>query len=99
MTGTNSKIHNPDQFLAQDAENQFKTIFFQDGIYSGGGIVIRFIAVVGRIRKTDDIYSFQIFLSDDPENPVEMEYDDQSSALDDRLMLLMQIEQYHSRGI
>ena len=98
-TGTDSKIHNPDKFLAQDAANEFKTLFFRDGNYSEEAIVISFISVVGEILWQNSIYSFYIFQPGDPEKCLEMEYSDKISAINDREKLLFQIEQYHSRGI
>lgn len=99
-TGTSPKIHNPDQFLAQDAENQFKTIFFQDGDYQGPGIIINMISMVGQIfGKGIPLYSFYIFQSGRIVNPTSYDYLDMESAIKDRNKLLLQIEAYHSRGI
>lgn len=107
-TGTNGKIHNPDRFLDQDAE-QFKTIFFQNGDYSNIGIVISAITFIGAVQnrpKMEDKGQFQfkiwhqfnVYQSGDTHKiATTLYYKIKDQAQRDRAEILGMIEAYHSK--
>jgi hypothetical protein len=91
-------VEKPDAYLAQDSENQFKTIFFPSGNYPELGVVIKFIGCVGMVEKVGHQWCFSAW-PDDSEDNFLFKYGTQDEAQRDRTKLLMQIEEYHSRGL
>lgn len=89
----------PDSYMAQDLENRFRSMFFKNGRYEQGAVVIRHIMVVGAIRKitrSTDLkkvngFYFPIFILDG--SRFEMEYKTEDEARRDRTKLIYQIEQ------
>lgn len=84
-------------YLSQDAENQFGSIFFQNGDYDDDGIMIKFIGVVGPVSEVGDKWAFNAW-PDDSEDNFLFRYDSKQEAVQDRIRLLMQIEAFYSRG-
>ena len=99
-TGTSPKIYDPDRYLAQDAENQFKTIFFPNGDYDLPGMMISSINMVSGILKKENGYKFLVWQNGDyAESPSVFSYGSLDQAQGDRAHLIQQIEAFHSRGI
>ena len=108
-TRKGGKVENnmPDAYMAQDLENQFKTIFFQNGDYAEPAIVVPMITGVGAIEPCPhisdhqkDSFSFSVTqIGDVNETHILLEYNSLDEAQLDRAKLLSQIESYHARGI
>ena len=82
------------------AENQFKTIFFQNGDYDLPGMMISSINMVSGILKKENGYKFLVWQNgDDAESPSVFSYGSLDQAQGDRVNLIQQIEAFHSRGM
>ena len=84
----------PDGYVAQDAENQFESLFFRGGRYQREATVIPQIKAVSGIEEKELMkgYHFTIWLSGDLKR--DYGYLDAESARKDRNDLLFQIERF-----
>ena len=86
------KRQKPDSYLAQDAENQFRAIFFQNGDYRESGYMIKTFTAVGPVNDDLEFPFFFIWMAGKAQK---LEYESQDEAMIDRVKLLIQIESYY----
>ena len=101
MNKSNHAYHNPDAYLAQDAENRFRFLFFMGDNYQMPAVVVPQVSYVEDIRKHGQadgpVYGFRVLFVGG-ENSV-FRYRDKANAVSQRNALLMAVEHCYSNRI
>ena len=89
-----------DEYLSQDLENQFESIFFQNGDYQSQGIPVHSINLITPIKVDEKSKEFLFSIFWYGEDHTVFRYNSEKECRLDRIKLLMQIEDFYSnRGL